>query len=82
MARHAPDRAGPDPLDRRHRRIVWAWPAVLAGAWALGWTITASAGVDVEAHYSVFGASGAVVVTAATAILAIMLANRRQRVLQ
>jgi hypothetical protein len=66
-------------LYSRLGRIVWAWPVVLAVAWALGWTITASAGVDVESHYSVFGASGAVVVTAATSILAILLADGRRR---
>jgi hypothetical protein len=48
---------------------------LLAGLWALGWTITAAAGVDVEAQYTVFGASGAIVVTAATAILPIALAG-------
>ena len=65
-------------LYRQLGRIVWAWPAVLAGLWALGWTITASAGIDVEAQYTVFGSSGALVVTAATSILPIELA-RRQR---
>jgi hypothetical protein len=66
-------------LYRQLGRIVLAWPAVLAGLWALGWTITASAGIDVEAQYTVFGSSGALVVTAATSILPIELA-RRQRV--
>ena len=45
--------------------------------WALGWTITASAGIDVEAQYTVFGSSGALVVTAATSVLAIALARRQ-----
>ena len=61
-------------------RLGWiaaAWPAALAALWALGWTITASAGIDVEAQYTVFGASGAVVVTAATSVLAIALTNSR-----
>ncbi len=61
------------------RRIGWlaaAWPVLLAGAWALGWTITSSIGVDVEAQYTVFGSSGALVVTALTSILPIELARR------
>jgi hypothetical protein len=65
-------------LHRRLGSLAWAWPAFLAGLWALGWTITATAGVDVEAHYTVFGASGAIVVTAATAVLPIALARRKR----
>ncbi len=60
--------------------IACAWPAALAGLWALGWTITASAGVDVEAGYTVFGASGAIVVTAATSVLPIMLRSPQRRI--
>jgi hypothetical protein len=66
-------------LCRRLGRIVLAWPVVLAGLWALGWTITASAGIDVEAQYTTFGASGALVVTAAMSILPIELARRGHR---
>jgi hypothetical protein len=62
-------------LYRRLGRIVLVWPAAIAALWALGWTITASAGIDVEAQYTVFGSSGAVVVTAATSILPIWLAR-------
>jgi hypothetical protein len=69
-------------LYRRLGPIVLAWPAALAGLWALGWTITASAGIDVEAQYTSFGASGALVVTAATSILAIELARGQQRELR
>jgi len=64
-------------LFRRLGSIAWAWPVALAGLWALGWTITASAGIDVEAQYAVFGSSGAVVVTAATSLLAIALTTSR-----
>jgi hypothetical protein len=59
-------------------RIVCVWPVLLSGLWALGWTITASAGIDVEAQYTVFGSSGAIVVTAATSVLPIALARRSQ----
>ena len=66
-------------LHRLLGRIAWAWPAVLAALWALGWIVTASIGVDVESQYTVFGSSGALVVTAGTSVLAIALANRAQR---
>jgi len=67
-------------LFRRLGRVAGLWPAALAGLWALGWTITAVAGVDVEAQYTVFGSSGAVVVTAATSVLAVALTNSRREV--
>jgi hypothetical protein len=66
-------------LYRHLGRMVVAWPVVLAGLWALGWTITASAGIDVEAQYTTFGASGAIVVTAAMSILPIALGRRQHR---
>jgi hypothetical protein len=53
-----------------------AWPPFLAACWALGWTITTSAGVDVERQYTVFGAAGAIVVTALTALLPLSLRRR------
>jgi hypothetical protein len=66
-------------LYRRLGRFVLAWPVILAGLWALGWTITASAGIDVEAQYTSFGSSGAIAVTAAMSILPIELARRQRR---
>ena len=54
--------------------ILWA-PALTA-LWALGWAITSSIGVDVETQYTVFGSSGAVVVTLATAALPVALNAR------
>lgn len=65
-------------LHRQLGRIVLVWPAFIAGLWAFGWTITASAGIDVESQYTVFGSSGALVVTAATAVLAIALERRHE----
>ncbi len=49
--------------------ISLAWTPFLGACWALGWTITTAAGVDVERQYTVFGATGALVVTALTAWL-------------
>jgi hypothetical protein len=66
-------------LHRRLGRIVAGWPAVLAALWALGWIITSAAGIDVEAQYTVFGSSGALIVTALTSVLPIELARRQQR---
>lgn len=60
-------------------RVAAAWPLYLAALWALGWTITSSAGIDVESQYTVFGSSGAIVVTAATSVLPVLLRRRRVR---
>jgi hypothetical protein len=47
--------------------------------WALGWTVTTAIGVDVESQYTVFGSSGALVVTLLTTALPITLAVRADR---
>jgi hypothetical protein len=57
-------------------RLAFAWPPALAVAWAIGWAITTAIGVDVEAQYTVFGSSGAVVVTGLTALLPALLTTR------
>ena len=49
--------------------LAFAWAPALAAVWALGWTITTAIGVDVESQYTVFGSSGALVVTLLTAVL-------------
>jgi hypothetical protein len=66
-------------LVRRFGAVAWAWPIVLGGLWALGWTVTTAVGVDVEAQYSVFGSTGALVVTLATSVLAVALGLNRAR---
>jgi hypothetical protein len=58
-------------------RLAFLWAPALGALWALGWAITASIGVDVETQYTVFGSSGAVVVTALSAVLPALLAVRR-----
>ena len=45
-------------------------------AWAIGWAVTTGIGVQVGDRFTVFGSSGAVVVTLLTAFLPVML-NRR-----
>jgi hypothetical protein len=47
--------------------------------WAAGWAITTSAGVRVEDQFTVFGSSGAVVVTTLTALLPFSLIRREGR---
>jgi hypothetical protein len=60
-------------------RVAYLWAPALSALWALGWATSTSIGVDVEAQYTVFGSSGALVVTAATAVLPVLLATRRTR---
>lgn len=50
-----------------HRR--WVWAASTTVLWALGWTTTTLAMVKVEQQFIVFGASGALVVTAIAGLL-------------
>jgi hypothetical protein len=65
-------------LFRHLRSRTFYWPPLLTCLWALGWTITAAAGIDVEAQYTVFGSSGAIVVTAITSIVVLTLADRKR----
>jgi len=61
-------------------RAAFLWAPALSSLWALGWAISTSIGVDVETQWAVFGASGAVVVTAATAVLLpVLLAHQTPR---
>ena len=60
-------------LRRAIGRIAWAWPAVLAAVWALGWAVTYAAGVAVDEQFTVFGSSGAIIVTALTVVLPIVI---------
>jgi hypothetical protein len=38
----------------------WVWAAAMPLLWALGWTVTAAAGVGVDRQYAVFCAFGAI----------------------
>ena len=55
-------------LPPRTRRR-WLWAPGMAALWALGWTLTALVGVNVEAQYTNFGAIGAVTFTAFSGLL-------------
>jgi hypothetical protein len=54
------------PRRARHR---WAWAAAMPALWATGWAVTTSAGIAVTDHFTTFGASGAVAVTALLGVL-------------
>ena len=47
----------------------WVWAAAMPPLWALGWTVTAGAGVGVDRQYAVFGAFGAITFMALSGIL-------------
>jgi hypothetical protein len=54
------------PVRTRRR---WAWAVAVPALWALGWTVTTLAGIDVEEQYTIFGMSGAVAFSAASGLL-------------
>jgi hypothetical protein len=56
------------------------WAPALSALWALGWVVSTAIGVDVDRQWTVFGASGAITVTLATAFLPVRLADRGSRV--
>jgi hypothetical protein len=56
-------------LLRSHFSHAWIWAAAMPVLWALGWTVTTSAGIDVESQYAVFGALGAITFMALSGIL-------------
>jgi hypothetical protein len=47
----------------------WLWAAAMPPLWALGWTVTAAAGIGVDRQYAVFGAFGAITFMALSGIL-------------
>lgn len=59
--------------------VAYLWAPAMSALWALGWAISTSIGVDVDTQWTVFGASGALVVTAATAALPVLLDTGRMR---
>ena len=54
------------PPRTRHR---WLWAVAMPVLWALGWAVTTVAGIAVDDQFTVFGASGAITVTALLGIL-------------
>jgi len=66
-------------LYRRTGAAAAVWPVYLALAWALGWTVTASIGVQVAEQFTVFGSAGALVVAALTSVLPLALQRTTTR---
>ncbi|WP_395729793.1 hypothetical protein [Nakamurella sp.] len=66
-------------LRRRRPRLALAWPLFLAACWALAWALITVAGVQVDNQFTVFGAIGAVSVTAATLVLPLTLVRTSVR---
>lgn len=58
--------------------LALAWPPALGAIWAAGWAVTTSVGVEVDQQFTVFGSSGAVVVTVLTAVLPLVI-NRNEK---
>lgn len=56
-------------LPRGLGRRRWTWAATMPALWALGWTVTTMAKIAVEQQFIVFGASGAIVITAIAGML-------------
>ncbi len=54
--------------------LVWA--TVVTVAWALGWTVTAAAGIDLPRKWAVFGASGALTFQLVTGLILAYLLRR------
>lgn len=66
-------------LRPRLGRIAYLWAPALGALWAIGWATSTTIGIDVESQWAVFGASGALVVTGATAVLPVLLAATTAR---
>jgi hypothetical protein len=47
----------------------WVWAAAMPLLWALGWTVTAAAGIGVDRQYAVFGAFGAITFMALSGVV-------------
>jgi hypothetical protein len=56
-------------LPRQLGRRRWIWAAATPALWSLGWTITTLARIAVDQQFIVFGASGALLVTAITGLI-------------
>jgi hypothetical protein len=62
-------------------RRRWVWAAAAPALWALGWTVTTLAGIDVNSHFTIFGALGALAYSALAGVVlyALRLPARRFR---
>jgi hypothetical protein len=61
----------------RSARLRWAWAAAVPVLWALGWTATTLGGIDVDKQWTVYGAYGAITVSALSGLLLLLLLPSR-----
>jgi hypothetical protein len=61
----------------RGTRMRWLWAAAMPALWALGWTTTTLGGIAVDRQFMVFGAYGAVTVSAVSGLLLLVLVPDR-----
>jgi hypothetical protein len=57
----------------RTTHLRWAWAAAMPILWAVGWTVTTLGGIAVDEQFTVFGAYGAVTVSAVSGLLLLRL---------
>jgi len=50
-----------------------AWTVAAPALWAAAWTVTTLAGVDVDAQYTVFGATGVITYSALAGLLQVLI---------
>jgi hypothetical protein len=61
------------------RLVGWrafGWPVSLGAIWAIGWAVSTAIGIQVDDRYTIFGSSGALVATALTLMLPVVLQRR------
>jgi hypothetical protein len=61
----------------RGTRLRWVWAAAMPALWALGWTTTTLGGIAVDEQFTVFGAYGAVTISALSGLLLLRLLPQR-----
>jgi hypothetical protein len=64
----------------RPHMATWFWWAIaMPPLWALGWVVTTAAGIDVDQHFTNFGAFGAITFTVLSGLLLVQLLHAPRR---
>ncbi len=63
-------------LVRLAGRRAFVWPIALSVIWAIAWVVSTTIGIKVDDRYTIFGSSGALVATALTLVLPVVLQRR------
>lgn len=61
----------------RGTHMRWTWAAAMPALWALGWTATTLGGIAVEEQFTVYGAYGAITLSALSGLLLLLLLPER-----